>query len=159
MEVTVTTISVSTEDDPVLLSVKAKDTTRQFHLERGSRTLRFPWALSGELRLQLLKEVKDGSETIVLDRYLEQGAQEDRVDLGDTSFTISVLPAAPRRRQAASHSGASERDRDRKYLEDSGLAELLSEALAQIMQEKPQNPVGVLISALQSAVDKKKKKP
>ena len=146
MDVTVTTLSLPEES--VILSVKAKDTTRQFHLTRGSRTLRFPWGLSGELNLQLLKQISP-SECIVLDQYLELGSQEDRVEIGGAVLSISALPAAPKRQDLDQPSRASDRDRDRKFLEDSGLAHLLSSSLRRLLDARPDNPLNFLISDLQ----------
>ena len=149
MDVTVTPVSLP--QDPVILSVKAKDTTRQYHLTRDSRTLHFPWSLSGELKLQLLTEACP-SQSLVLDRYLELGCQEDRLEIGGAVLSVAVLPSAAKPQDLTKQSGASERDRDRKYLDDTGLADVLSAALSRIIKERPDKPLEFLISDLQKSM-------
>ena len=150
MDVTVTALSVPTEE-PLILSVKAKDTTRQFHLTRGIRTLHFPWGLSGELKLQILKE-STPQESVVLDQYLEMGSQEERLEIGGASLAISVLPAVPKRQDFDHPSRASDRDRDRKYLDETGLADAISGSLSRVLHARPENPLEYFISDLQNCM-------
>ena len=150
MDVTVTTLTVP-EGPPVILSVKSKDTTRQFHLPRGSRTLHFPWGLSGELKLQILQETTP-QETLVLDHYLELGSQEERMEIAGASLAISVLPAVSKRQDLDRQCRASDRDRDRKLLDDSGIADLISASLARLLKTRPDKPLEFLISDLQQSM-------
>lgn len=147
MDVTITTLSLPEES--LILSVKAKDTTRQFHLARGSRTLRFPWGLCGELKFQLLKEI-GSPESLVLDQYLELGSQEDRVEFENVALSVGVLPTAPKRQELDHPSRASERDRDRKFLEDCGLAAVLEAALSKVLKQRPEKALDALIEHLQT---------
>jgi hypothetical protein len=147
MDVTISTLSLP--DEPFILSVKSKDITRQFHLCRETRTLRFPWGLSGELNFQLLKE-SGPVESLVLDQYLELGSQEDRLEIGNVALSVAVLPAAPKRQDANHPSRASDRDHDRKFLEDSGLAKVLEAALSQVLMERPENALDALIEHLKT---------
>jgi hypothetical protein len=148
MQVSILTKSNSPSlTDNLLVSVKSVDIRRQIPLlsEPHTNKLIFPSALTGEISISVLKKLDDEEHKIVLDRFLEQGYQQETIKLKNPEIEMEVTVEPVKNVKIPLNRQKSE---IRDYLDATGIGPLVNKMLEELAVIKPDDPKSWMIDFL-----------